>query len=108
VRLVAATNEDLPMLAEQEKFRADLLDRLAFDLVTLPPLRQPASDILILAEYFGLNMEKQLDRDYFPEFSAKTEAELQDYTQPSNARELKNVAERELYIRQILSRLSTA
>ena len=96
------------MLAEQGKFRADLLDRLAFDLVTLPPLRQPASDILILAEYFGLNMEKQLDRDYFPEFSAKTEAELQDYTQPSNARELKNVAERELYIRQILSRLSTA
>ena len=43
MRLVAATNEDLPMLAEQEKFRADLLDRLAFDLVTLPPLRQPAS-----------------------------------------------------------------
>ena len=78
MRLVAATNEDLPMLAEQEKFRADLLDRLAFDLITLPSLRkpasQPASHILILAEYFGLNMEKKLDRDYFPEFSAKTEA----------------------------------
>ena len=76
MRLVAATNEDLPMLAEQGKFRADLLDRLTFDLITLPSLRQPASQrVLILAEYSGLNMEKELDRDYFPEFSAKTEAE---------------------------------
>ena len=97
VRLVAATNEDLPLLAEQGKFRADLLDRLAFDVVTLPPLRERASDILILAEYFGLNMAKELDRDYFPGFSAKAEAELQDYAWPGNARELKNVVERAVY-----------
>ena len=37
VRLIAATNEDLPTLAEQGEFRADLLDRLAFDVVTIPP-----------------------------------------------------------------------
>ena len=40
VRLVAATNEDLPTLAKKGKFRADLLDRLAFDVITLPPLRE--------------------------------------------------------------------
>ncbi|MEZ7818889.1 MAG: phage shock protein operon transcriptional activator [Pseudomonadales bacterium] len=97
VRLVAATNEDLPRLAEQGKFRADLLDRLAFDVITLPPLRERASDILILAEYFGLNMAKELDRDYFPGFSAKAKAELQDYVWPGNARELKNVVERAVY-----------
>ncbi len=97
VRLVAATNEDLPLLAEQGKFRADLLDRLAFDVVTLPPLRERATDILILAEYFGLNMAKELDRDYFPGFSAKAIAELQDYAWPGNARELKNVVERAVY-----------
>ena len=97
VRLVAATNEDLPMLAQQGKFRADLLDRLAFDVITLPPLRERASDIMILAEYFGLNMAKELDRDYFPGFSTTAQVQLQDYAWPGNARELKNVVERAVY-----------
>lgn len=97
VRLVAATNEDLPLLAEQGKFRADLLDRLAFDVVTLPPLRERANDMLILAEYFGLNMAKELGRDYFPGFSSQAKEKLQGYSWPGNARELKNVVERAVY-----------
>ncbi|HFB66696.1 MAG TPA: AAA family ATPase, partial [Aeromonadales bacterium] len=46
VRVIAATNEDLPQLAKKGNFRADLLDRLAFDVITLPPLRYRKEDIL--------------------------------------------------------------
>ena len=45
VRIVAATNEDLPSLARRGRFREDLLDRLAFDVITLPPLRARAEDM---------------------------------------------------------------
>ena len=48
VRIIGATNEDLPSLAETGKFRDDLLDRLAFDVITLPPLRERREDILPL------------------------------------------------------------
>src|SRR3954451_18226375 len=50
VRIVAATNEHLPRLVEESRFRADLLDRLSFEVVTLPPLRHRASDIPVLAD----------------------------------------------------------
>ena len=53
VRLVAATNVDLPGRAADGRFRADLLDRLAFDVITLPPLRARPEDIILLAEHFG-------------------------------------------------------
>jgi psp operon transcriptional activator len=52
VRIIGATNEDLPALAERGRFRADLLDRLAFDVITLPPLRERREDILPLAGAF--------------------------------------------------------
>ena len=97
VRLVAATNENLPELAEQGKFRADLLDRLAFDVVTIPPLRARIEDIQILAEHFALAMTKELERDYFPGFSRNAINELISYDWPGNVRELKNVVERNIY-----------
>jgi psp operon transcriptional activator len=53
VRIVAATNEHLPRLVEEGRFRADLLDRLSFEVVTLPPLRHRESDIPVLADHFG-------------------------------------------------------
>ena len=65
VRIVAATNEDLPTLAQQNKFREDLLDRLAFDVITLPPLRQRSEDILILAEHFAVGMVKEIGGEFF-------------------------------------------
>lgn len=64
VRIVAATNEDLPDLARQYRFREDLLDRLAFDVVTLPPLRERGEDILILAEHFAVGMVKEIGGDF--------------------------------------------
>jgi len=97
VRLICATNEDLPLLVEQGKFRADLLDRLAFDVITLPPLRYRQEDILILAESFAINMARQLELEYFGGFGAKAKQILTSYDWPGNVRELKNVVERSLY-----------
>jgi len=97
VRLIAATNDDLPGLASQGKFREDLLDRLAFDVITLPPLRTRPEDILILAEHFAVTMATDLGRDYFPGFSAEARELLLNHPWPGNIRELKNVVERSIY-----------
>ena len=97
VRLVAATNEDLPRLATAGKFRQDLLDRLAFDVITLPPLRARGEDIELLAEAFAINMATELGREYFPGFTEAALRRLRDHAWPGNVRELKNVVERAVY-----------
>lgn len=97
IRILAATNEDLPDLARQNKFREDLLDRLAFDVVTLPPLRERAEDILVLAEHFAVGMVKEIGGEYFAGFSSKVSKALVNYSWPGNIRELKNVIERAVY-----------
>lgn len=97
VRLVCATNDDLPLLAQQGKFRADLLDRLAFDVVQLPPLRERRSDILVMAEHFAIQMCRELGLALFPGFTARAQQILLDYDWPGNVRELKNVVERSVY-----------
>ena len=96
-RLIAATNEDLPSLAEAGKFRADLLDRLAFDVITLPPLRERRDDILILAEHFAIQMARELGYELFSGFTEQARKLLLDYHWPGNVRELKNVIERSVY-----------
>ncbi len=97
VRLIAATNEDLPTLAESGEFRADLLDRLAFDVITLPPLRERREDIIILAEHFAINMIREMELELFSGFTEKAKRVLMDYDWPGNIRELKNVVERSVY-----------
>ena len=97
VRIIGATNDDLPALAEKGKFRADLLDRLAFDVITLPPLRERLGDILTLANHFAIKMAGELGRDLFNGFSEHASRELLDYQWPGNVRELKNVVERAVY-----------
>jgi len=97
VRLVAATNEDLPTLAASGQFRADLLDRLAFDVITLPPLRERLDDILMLAEHFAINMARELEFELFSGFTEKAKRSLLEYHWPGNIRELKNVVERSVY-----------
>ncbi len=96
-RLIAATNEDLPTLADNGEFRADLLDRLAFDVITLPPLRERTEDILILAEHFAINMARELEFELFSGFTSKAKQALLEYHWPGNIRELKNVVERSVY-----------
>lgn len=97
VRLIAATNEDLPTLADSGEFRADLLDRLAFDVITLPPLRERIEDILVLAEHFAINMARELEMELFSGFTEKAKRILLEYDWPGNVRELKNVVERAVY-----------
>lgn len=97
VRLVCATNEDLPALADKGHFRHDLLDRLAFDVITLPPLRERREDILMLAEHFAHGMTRELGYPLFAGFSRKATQLLLDYPWPGNVRELKNVVERSIY-----------
>ncbi|MBQ4833025.1 phage shock protein operon transcriptional activator [Pseudoalteromonas sp. MMG010] len=96
-RLVCATNEDLPYLAEQGEFRSDLLDRLAFDVITLPPLRERQDDIMLLAEQFAMNMARDLEWELFSGFTRSATETLLNYAWPGNIRELKNVVERSLY-----------
>ncbi len=97
VRIVAATNEHLPALVEQHRFRADLLDRLSFEVVTLPPLRHRESDIAILADHFGRRMALELEWDSWPGFSRAAQEKLVEYEWPGNVRELRNVVERAVY-----------
>lgn len=97
VRLVAATNEDLPTLADRGDFRHDLLDRLSFDVITLPPLRARPEDVLLLAEHFAVGMSRELGRDFFAGFSPEARETLLAHPWPGNVRELRNVVERSVY-----------
>ena len=97
VRIVAATNEHLPTLVEQGEFRADLLDRLSFEVITLPPLRVRKGDIPLLVEHFGRRMALELEWPNWPGFSDEMKAEMERYPWPGNVRELRNVVERSVY-----------
>lgn len=97
VRVVGATNEDLPRLAEEGRFRADLLDRLSFDVITLPPLRHRREDIPVLIRHFGQRMAAELGWDQFPGFSDACMDQLCNHPWPGNVRELKNAVERAVY-----------
>ncbi len=97
VRVVGAANADLPAMAKRGEFRADLLDRLSFDVITLPPLRYRREDIPLLAEYFATNMVKEMHREFFPGFDDHALQQMSDYGWPGNVRELKNVIERAVY-----------
>ena len=97
VRLIAATNVDLPARVESGEFMRDLLDRLSFEVLFLPPLRQRRDDILLLAHHFAARMAFELGREDIPQFSAAAARSLVDYHWPGNIRELKNVVERAIY-----------
>jgi psp operon transcriptional activator len=97
VRIVAATNVHLPDLAAQGKFRADLLDRLAFDVITVPPLRARREDIPVLADHFATRMTSEMGRSFFPGFTDKAMDTLVRHDWPGNVRELRNAVERSVY-----------
>jgi psp operon transcriptional activator len=97
VRIVGSTNSDLQMLAAEGRFRKDLLDRLAFDVITVPPLRERVEDILPLANAFAINMASELKWRYFPGFSPRASSALLRNRWPGNVRELKNTIERTVY-----------
>jgi len=97
VRIIAATHADLPRLAAENRFRHDLLDRLSFDVLHLPPLRQRQEDIPELAQHFAVQMSAELGWSLFPGFSHRALATLLTHAWPGNIRELKNTVERSVY-----------
>jgi psp operon transcriptional activator len=97
VRIIAATNSNLAELAAQGRFKRDLLDRLSFEVLFVPPLRERKEDILLLANHFAARMAFELGREEIPRFSQETIRELEGYYWPGNVRELKNVVERAVY-----------
>lgn len=93
VRIIAATNADLPALIKEGGFRQDLLYRLNSIEIRLPPLRERKSEILYLAEsYLKLHAAKY--GRSVSGFSAVAQAALLEYEWPGNVRELNHVVER--------------
>lgn len=97
VRIVGATNADLPNLCAEGKFKEDLLDRLSFEVLFLPPLRERDEDIILLAEFFAAKMSLECGRLDLPIISDTVKNQLLAYPWPGNVRELKNVIERAVY-----------
>ena len=97
VRIVGSTNADLRSRTAEGRFRKDLLDRLAFDVITVPPLRERVEDILPLANAFAIHMASELKWSYFPGFSPRASSALLRNHWPGNVRELKNTIERTVY-----------
>jgi psp operon transcriptional activator len=97
VRIIAATNADLVALVSQGRFKQDLLDRLSFEVLVVPPLRERNGDILLLANHFARRMAVELGHEEIPKFGAEAVAALEGYAWPGNVRELKNVVERAVY-----------
>ncbi len=96
-RIVAATNADLPALAEAGKFRADLLDRLSFEVIILPPLKVRDGDVAVLADHYGRRMASELGWAGWPGFAASVLDEMEAHHWPGNVRELRNVVERSTF-----------
>jgi two-component system, NtrC family, nitrogen regulation response regulator NtrX len=93
VRVLAATNKDLPAAIRAGQFREDLYFRLNVIPIFVPPLRSRASDVPVLAEHFIATLAAEYGRR--PKaISPDALAELQRYPWPGNVRELRNVIER--------------
>ena len=93
IRIVAATNEDLPQMVKERRFRADLFYRLNVFPIAVPPLRERPSDIPLLVEHFvgiaSAKMGRRIER-----IPAETMEALMRYSWPGNVRELQNVIDR--------------
>lgn len=100
VRIIGATNADLGALAERGDFKPDLLDRLSFEVLFLPPLRERDEDIMLLAGHFANRMAFELGREALPAFAPSAVSALEEYEWRGNVRELKNVVERAVILRR--------
>ena len=87
-RIISATNVDLAARSETGKFMPDLLDRLSFEVLFLPPLRNRNGDIPLLAEHFSREMARELGMTETPRFSTEAEALLEAHPWRGNIREI--------------------
>lgn len=96
-RIVAATNCNLRERIEEGEFLADLYDRLSFEVLEIPPLRQRGNDVELLARHF-LDLFQRETNSLTPKvFSTSALAALKQYSFPGNVRELKTIVERAVY-----------
>jgi DNA-binding NtrC family response regulator len=98
VRVIAATNADLKQAIADGKFRADLYDRLAFEVITLPSLAQRLEDVPTLATHFLNRFRQEVAGITVREISAAALDRFAAYDYPGNVRELKNILERAVYM----------
>lgn len=97
VRVLAATNQNLPDLVRQKRFREDLFFRISVVTIDLPPLRSRGEDILELAEHF-LETYATKARRKVPKFTAAARKALLTHAWPGNVRELRNLMEQLAYL----------
>ncbi|MBC8351720.1 MAG: sigma-54-dependent Fis family transcriptional regulator [Planctomycetes bacterium] len=97
VRIVAATNCDLQEMIYNGDFLPDLYDRLAFEVISVPPLRERQGDVEVLMHYFATQFEREVPAFRGKRFSKAAIGELNRHSFPGNIRELKNVIERAVY-----------
>jgi len=97
VRVIAATNRDLEMAIEENKFRSDLYYRLNVFPVEVPPLRERPEDIALLVEYFIHRFAKRAGKR-INRISKKALNIVEGYEWPGNVRELQNVVERAVIV----------
>lgn len=97
VRIIAATNQNIQKLLEENKFRNDLYYRLNSFEINIPPLRERREDIPILLEYFIKLMSQRLNKK-IPSIDASVVKALTAYDFPGNVRELRNMVERALIL----------
>lgn len=96
-RIIGATNSNLAEMADEGHFMRDLLDRLSFEVLFIPPMRERRDDIMLLANHFAAHMGYELNWNDVPQFTDRATAKLENYDWPGNVRELKNVVERAVY-----------
>ena len=93
VRILAATNKDLPALVKKQMFREDLFYRVNVITVDVPPLRERNDDVLLLARHFTARFADEQGKQT-PEFSDGALQALRSYSWPGNVRELENLVQR--------------
>jgi len=93
VRIIAATNKDLMSLVSKGVFREDLFFRLNVIAIAIPPLRERADDVLLLANHFATKYAREFGKAK-PKFSDNALQVLRNYHWPGNVRELENVVQR--------------
>ncbi|HEY4179240.1 MAG TPA: sigma-54 dependent transcriptional regulator [Kofleriaceae bacterium] len=98
VRVIAATNSDLKQAIADGTFRADLYDRLAFEVINLPPLAQRLEDVPVLAVHFLARFRQEVAGITVKEISAGALDRFASYDYPGNVREMKNIVERAVYM----------
>ena len=94
IAVITLNDNKLKKMAEEGRFKEDLLDRLSFEVLFLPPLRERGDDIMLLANHFAAAMATECGKSDVPYFSQEAEEKLMRYPWPGNIRELKNTVER--------------